>query len=61
MKIMHLADLHLGKSILEQSLIDDQRYILKQIILQFIQLLVEWQLQFFALHWKHISEVLWKN
>lgn len=31
MKIMHLSDLHLGKSILEQSLIDDQKYILDQI------------------------------
>lgn len=32
MKIMHLADLHLGRSILEQSLISDQQYILNQII-----------------------------
>ncbi|MBQ8681664.1 MAG: exonuclease SbcCD subunit D [Bacilli bacterium] len=32
MKIMHLADLHLGKSILEQSLINDQIYILNQIV-----------------------------
>lgn len=32
MKIMHLSDLHLGKSILEQSLIIDQEYILNQII-----------------------------
>ena len=32
MKVMHLSDLHLGKSILEQSLIDDQKYILNQII-----------------------------
>ena len=32
MKIMHLSDLHLGKCILEQSLIDDQIYILNQII-----------------------------
>jgi len=32
MKIMHLSDLHLGKSILEQSLIVDQEYILNQII-----------------------------
>ena len=32
MKIMHLSDLHLGKSILEQSLIEDQRYILDKII-----------------------------
>ena len=29
---MHLSDLHLGKSILEQSLIEDQRYILDRII-----------------------------
>ncbi len=28
---MHLADLHLGKFLLEQSLIEDQRYILKEI------------------------------
>ena len=32
MKIMHLGDLHLGKFILEQSLIDDQKYILGQIM-----------------------------
>ena len=32
MKIMHLADLHLGRSILDQSLISDQQYILDQII-----------------------------
>jgi len=32
MKIMHLSDLHLGKSILEQSLIEDQRYVLDIII-----------------------------
>lgn len=32
MKVMHLSDLHLGKSILEQSLIQDQEYILNQII-----------------------------
>ena len=29
---MHLADLHLGKSILEQSLIEDQKYILDKIL-----------------------------
>jgi len=29
---MHLADLHIGKIILEQSLIEDQKYILNQII-----------------------------
>lgn len=32
MKLMHLSDLHLGKLVLEQSLIDDQKYILNQII-----------------------------
>lgn len=32
MRIMHLADLHLGRSILEQSLIEDQKYILNNII-----------------------------
>lgn len=32
MKVMHLADLHLGKCVLEQSMIEDQRYILKQIV-----------------------------
>lgn len=32
MKIMHLSDLHLGKCILEQSLIEDQKYILNQVI-----------------------------
>ena len=32
MNIMHLSDLHLGKSVLEQSLIEDQRYILDKII-----------------------------
>lgn len=32
MKIMHLSDLHLGRSILEQSLIDDQKYILDKIL-----------------------------
>lgn len=31
MKLIHLSDLHLGKNILEQSLIDDQEYILDQI------------------------------
>ena len=29
---MHLSDLHLGKSILEQSLIEDQKYILDKIV-----------------------------
>ena len=32
MRFLHLADLHLGKVLLEQSLIEDQEYILKQII-----------------------------
>lgn len=32
MKIMHLGDLHLGKIVLEQSMIKDQEYILEQIL-----------------------------
>ena len=32
MKLMHLSDLHLGKNIFEESMIDDQRYILDVII-----------------------------
>lgn len=32
MKILHLSDLHIGKTILEQSLLEDQDYMLKQII-----------------------------
>lgn len=32
MKLLHLGDLHIGKSLLDFSLIDDQRYILDQII-----------------------------
>ena len=32
MKIAHLSDLHLGKRLKEYSLIEDQKYILKQII-----------------------------
>ena len=32
MKFLHLADLHLGKILLEQNLIQDQEYILKQIL-----------------------------
>ena len=32
MKFMHLSDLHLGRTILEQSLIDDQKYILDKIL-----------------------------
>lgn len=31
MKILHLADLHIGKIIYEQSLLEDQKYMLKQI------------------------------
>lgn len=32
MKLLHLGDLHIGKSLLDFSLIDDQRYILDQIV-----------------------------
>lgn len=32
MKILHLADLHLGKRVNEMSMIEDQKYILEQII-----------------------------
>lgn len=32
MKLMHLSDLHLGKRVYEFSMIEDQRYILKQIL-----------------------------
>ena len=32
MKFLHLGDLHIGKSLLDFSLIDDQRFILNQII-----------------------------
>ena len=32
MKLLHLADLHIGKIIYEQSLLEDQEYILKEII-----------------------------
>lgn len=32
MKFIHLSDLHIGKTILEQSLIEDQSYMLNQII-----------------------------
>lgn len=32
MKFIHLSDLHIGKTILEQSLIEDQEYMLNQII-----------------------------
>lgn len=32
MKILHLSDLHIGKTILEQSIIEDQKYMLNQIV-----------------------------
>ncbi len=32
MKILHLADMHIGKNVLEQSMIEDQEYMLEQII-----------------------------
>ena len=32
MKILHLADLHIGKIVLEQSLLEDQVYMLEQIV-----------------------------
>lgn len=32
MKLLHISDLHIGKTIYEQSLIEDQRYILNTII-----------------------------
>lgn len=32
MKFLHLADLHLGKRIYERSLVDDQRFLLEQIL-----------------------------
>ena len=32
MKIIHLGDLHIGKTLLEQSLLEDQEYMLNQII-----------------------------
>ena len=32
MKILHLADLHIGKIVLEQTMLEDQKYMLKQII-----------------------------
>ena len=32
MKFLHLADLHLGKRICERSLLDDQRFLLEQIL-----------------------------
>ena len=32
MKLIHLSDLHLGKRVNEVSMLDDQRYILEQIL-----------------------------
>lgn len=32
MKILHMADMHIGKIVLEQSMLEDQEYMLKQII-----------------------------
>ena len=32
MKILHLGDLHLGKSVNDYNMIDDQRYILEQVL-----------------------------
>ncbi len=32
MKFMHLSDLHIGKRVNEYSMIEDQKYILNQII-----------------------------
>lgn len=32
MKILHLADIHIGKNVLEQSMLEDQKYMLEQII-----------------------------
>ena len=32
LKLIHLADLHIGKTLLEQSLLEDQRYMLQEII-----------------------------
>lgn len=32
MKLMHISDLHIGKVLMEHSLIEDQKYILKRII-----------------------------
>lgn len=37
MKILHLADLHLGKRICERSLLDDQRFLLDQVLQRIIQ------------------------
>lgn len=32
MKILHLADLHIGKIIYDQSLLEDQKYMLEEIV-----------------------------
>ena len=32
MKLIHLSDLHLGKRLNEYSLLEDQKYILRQIL-----------------------------
>ena len=32
MKLIHLSDLHLGKRVNEFSMLDDQQYILKEIL-----------------------------
>ena len=32
MKILHLADLHIGKIVLEQSMLEDQKYMLNEIV-----------------------------
>ena len=34
MKIIHLSDLHLGKRVNDFSMIEDQRYILNQILVE---------------------------
>ena len=48
MKLIHLSDLHIGKRVNEYSMIEDQEYILKEILgiisppsLSYILLLVE--------------------
>ena len=33
MKVLHLGDLHLGKSVNDFNMIDDQRYILEQVLM----------------------------
>ena len=41
MKILHLADLHIGKMIYEQSLLEDQKYMLQQLIKIVVQEKIE--------------------